>query len=78
MSDNCLHMYSLSFLPVISIIFITSSVTIQCNTIASKYLSILTSDDCLHMYPLSFLSVISFIFITSSVTIQFNTIVGKY
>ena len=70
-------MYLLSFLSVISFIFITLSVTIQCNTIGSKYQSILTSDDYLHMYPLSFLSVISFIFITSSVTIQCNTIVGK-
>ena len=69
-------MYSLFFLFVISFIFITSSVTIQCNTIESKYLSILTLDDCLHL--LSFLSVISFIFITSSVTIQFNAIESKY
>ena len=71
-------MYPLSFLSVISFIFITSSVTIQCNTIAGKYLSTLMSDDCLHMYLLSFLSVISFIFITSSVTMQYNTIAGKY
>ena len=71
-------MYPLSFLSVISFIFITSSVTIQCNTIAGKYLSILTSDDYLHMYLLSFLSVISFIFITSSVIIQCNTIESKY
>ena len=71
-------MYLLSFLSVISFIFITSSVNIQCNAIAGKYLSILMSDDCLHMYPLSFLSVISFIFITSFVTLQYNTIAGKY
>ena len=67
----------LSFLSVISFIFITSSVTIQCNTIAGKYLSLLTSDDCLHN-PLSFLLVVSFIIVTSSVTIQCNTIGSKY
>ena len=71
-------MYSLSFLSVTSFILITSSVTIQCNTIESKYEFILTSDDYLHMYLLLFFSVISIIFITSSVTIQCNTIAGKY
>ena len=78
MSDNGLHMYLLPFLSMISFIFITSSVTIQYNTIGRKYLSILTSDDGLHIYLLPFLSMISFIFITSSATIQCNTIASKY
>ena len=69
-------MYLLSFFSVISFIFIF--VTIQCNTIAGKYLFILMSGNCLHMYPLSFLSVISFLFITSSVTVQCNIIGSKY
>ena len=71
-------MYLLSFLSVILFIFVTSSVNIQCNTIAGKYLSTLMSDDCLLMYSLSFLFVISFIFITSFVIIQCNTIASKY
>ena len=46
--------------------FITSSATIQYNTIASKYQSILTSDDGLHYVSVAF----SFYdFITSSATI---------
>ena len=55
--------------------FITSFVTIQHNTIACKYYSILTSGHDLHMYLLPFLFMI---YIPSSKTIQNNTIGRKY
>ena len=35
--DNGLHMYMLPFLSMISFIFITSSVTVQYNSIVGKY-----------------------------------------
>ena len=77
MSDDGLLMYLLPFLSMISFIFITSSMTIQYNTIESKYKSILMSDDAWFTYVSVTFFMISFIFITSA-TIKYNTIGSKY